>query len=86
MTPRVSSFLFKGCDYLTDEIETLRKRMVDLKIELEKITKSILLNNEEKKQREELINSLNEDYQKIKKQIARIKFEERKDKDAKNKR
>ena len=86
MTPKVSSFFIKGCDYLTEEIETLRKRMFDLKLKIEKIPKSTHLSNEEKKQREKLINSLDEEYKKVKKQLARIKLEEKEKENAKYKR
>lgn len=86
MTPRVSSFFIKGCDCLTEEIETLRKRMFVLKLELEKIPKSTNLSNEEKKQREKLIKSLDEEYKKVKKQLARIKLEEKEKENAKYKR
>ena len=60
--------------------------MFEIRMELEKIPKSNLLNIEEKKKREETIKALNEEYQVVKKQLARLKFEERKNENAKHKR
>lgn len=71
---------------MTEDIETLRKRMFVLKLELEKIPKSTNLSNEEKKQREKLIKSLDEEYKKVKKQITRIKLEEKEKENEKYKR
>ncbi|MBO5096417.1 MAG: hypothetical protein J6B98_06050 [Bacilli bacterium] len=71
---------------MTEDIETLRKRMFVLKLELEKIPKSTNLSNEEKKQREKLIKSIDEEYKKVKKQITRIKLEEKEKENEKYKR
>lgn len=71
---------------MKDETETLRQQMFNIKMNLERISKSNILKEEEKKQRSEMIKSLTEEYQKVKKQIAKIKFEERKNANEKYKR
>lgn len=68
------------------EIDTLKQQMFNIRLELERVSKSNVLKEAERIERDKRIKELTEEYKKVKKQFMGIKLEERKIEDAKHKR
>ena len=68
------------------EIDALKQQMFNIRLELERVSKSNVLKEVERIERDRKISELTEEYKKVKKQLMGIKLDERKEKNAKSKR